>query len=518
MQFSTFAWANKEHRFVVSSNKGIHNEYLDLSRRDYIPKTISKPNIPHIGKPIYGVYSQIYALPIGYGVIDRRGNYLGAVITSFIIEGMKRKIENTINKSNIRFILMQDPQTYIIADDEIDYNDFKKSFKDYDEIISRSNSGFINKTNIFQRKNYGTIYFKKFDRYPFIIIMIYDKEAEEAIKHNMVSDYSTLFSSLCCFLLIITIFFYRHLVKPIVEISKSSEKIAKKEYNKIKKKSYSNYQLNQLSKTILSIKNYIKEQDDLKEELKLSYKKSDDKNKQLQNLLKITSHDLKNYINTTLNLSIEILEDKYVANNEHIKENAELILTQSEEMLDFIQDLLDINLIENNIEVNNNPYSDLKENIDKVILLNRYFIKENEVTVEVDIEKKMKKIFFEKRKLKQLLHNILTNSVKYSKKNSLINISAKKIKNDKDDYDIYLEIKDRGIGMTKSELKKAISGQGKEIDKSDLDKENIHSHGIGMTIIHKILNENDVKYEIDSARNRGTTFRIWFCTKKNKKI
>jgi hypothetical protein len=85
MEYSTFAWANKNHRYIISSNKGFHFDHkLDLSKRDYIPRTISHPFEIQLGKPVRGIFSKKYSIPFGYGVVDKNNRYLGAVISSFV--------------------------------------------------------------------------------------------------------------------------------------------------------------------------------------------------------------------------------------------------------------------------------------------------------------------------------------------------------------------------------------------------------------------------------------------------
>ncbi|MGL5231685.1 MAG: sensor histidine kinase [Cetobacterium sp.] len=105
--------------------------------------------------------------------------------------------------------------------------------------------------------------------------------------------------------------------------------------------------------------------------------------------------------------------------------------------------------------------------------------------------------------IKLLIKNILENSIKYGKNNP-IDISI--INNDEQKQAI-LTIKDYGIGMTSEELHhiydrffRANKSRSKEI----------HGHGLGMSIVKRILTLLNLDIKISSTPNIGTTVQIFF--------
>ncbi|MGL5670052.1 MAG: sensor histidine kinase [Cetobacterium sp.] len=105
--------------------------------------------------------------------------------------------------------------------------------------------------------------------------------------------------------------------------------------------------------------------------------------------------------------------------------------------------------------------------------------------------------------IKLLIKNILENSIKYGKNNP-IDISI--INNDEQKQAI-LTIKDYGIGMTSEELHhiydrffRANKSRSKEI----------HGHGLGMSIVKRIINLLNLDIKISSTPNMGTTVQIFF--------
>ena len=118
-----------------------------------------------------------------------------------------------------------------------------------------------------------------------------------------------------------------------------------------------------------------------------------------------------------------------------------------------------------------------------------------EITIEMQIEKNIE-IIFNKTKLQRIIDNTLSNAIKYSYENSVI-----KTKLTYHDKHIILLVRDYGVGISKPE--KIFERYYRE----NLDK---GGFGIGLNIVKKIIDENDVKLDIISTPQKGSTFRYTF--------
>lgn len=105
--------------------------------------------------------------------------------------------------------------------------------------------------------------------------------------------------------------------------------------------------------------------------------------------------------------------------------------------------------------------------------------------------------------IKLLIKNILENSIKYGKNNP-IDIS---ITNNDEQKQAILTIRDYGIGMSPEELHhiydrffRANKSRSKEIQ----------GHGLGMSIVKRIINLLNLDIKISSTPNIGTTVQIFF--------
>ncbi len=102
----------------------------------------------------------------------------------------------------------------------------------------------------------------------------------------------------------------------------------------------------------------------------------------------------------------------------------------------------------------------------------------------------------------RLLWNIIDNAVKYSEKNSKINVIAKQ----KNKY-VIIEIIDNGIGIPNSELKN-IFKRFYRVDKSH--SRNIGGSGLGLAICEWIMKLHKGEITVKSKLNSGSTFSLKF--------
>lgn len=97
------------------------------------------------------------------------------------------------------------------------------------------------------------------------------------------------------------------------------------------------------------------------------------------------------------------------------------------------------------------------------------------------------------------LFNIIENAVKYSK-GEIINIKLYNTENK-----LSLSIHDRGIGIRSEDLEH-ISKPFYRANNAAL----IHGTGVGLSIALRILEKNDIKYEIHSKESEGTCVKMYF--------
>ncbi|HNC09765.1 MAG TPA: PAS domain-containing sensor histidine kinase, partial [Anaerolineales bacterium] len=101
----------------------------------------------------------------------------------------------------------------------------------------------------------------------------------------------------------------------------------------------------------------------------------------------------------------------------------------------------------------------------------------------------------------QILINLLTNAVKFSRRNSLILISANLV-----EASVMITVKDFGIGIPAQDRPHIMSRFFRAQNATTLE---IPGTGIGLYIIKEILDALGGRIEIDSMENQGTTVTIF---------
>jgi hypothetical protein len=212
--WSTFSWADKNHKLVISSSIGIIKEPIDMSHRDYIPLTAKYPHHIHTGKPVIGAVSKLWAIPAGYGLVDQSGKYLGAVVTGVVIDGLKYRIANTITDPNIAFAIIDENGEILTKSDDFDLKKSKKFIKKLRATIDQ------------KTVKYGNGFYQKIDGYHYGIATFYKNSIAERSAKIRFAIYVILVSVILLFVSGAFFIFYKNLLAPIFELSALAQKVS----------------------------------------------------------------------------------------------------------------------------------------------------------------------------------------------------------------------------------------------------------------------------------------------------
>lgn len=209
------------------------------------------------------------------------------------------------------------------------------------------------------------------------------------------------------------------------------------------------------------------------------------------------AHEIKNPLS-----GISIIIDMYLkefSNIEFEKKDFEVISIEIKRINEIITRLVDFSK-EEKIEIKEENLIQIVDDI--FILLKRKAIENKNSIV---FNKSTDDIFIkcDKNLIKQVLINLILNSIDASNNGVIeINLEQNKTKT-------ILRIKDNGKGMDEATLKRALE---------PFYTTKIHGSGIGLAVVHKILNIHDFEYEIISTKHKGTEFKISVNNIKNKNL
>ena len=286
----------------------------------------------------------------------------------------------------------------------------------------------------------------------------------------------TIIVSLLAF--IIGYFISKRISKPIEDINKKALKLANGNYNFKFDNNSKIFEIDELDNTLNYAKGELEHTDELR-----------------RDLLANVSHDLKTPL-TMIKGYAEMIRDLNYNNEEKRNENLKVIIEETERLNILVEDILTLSKIQANKDTINKEEFDLVSLINNII--KRYSIyKETEGYIfEVNTPEEVI-INADKKKIEQVIYNLINNAINYTGENNKIIINIIK------DKKIRVEIKDTGKGIKEKDLPHIWE---KYYHSKKKHKRNVIGTGIGLSIVKTILESHKFKYGVESKMNGGTTF------------
>ncbi len=212
------------------------------------------------------------------------------------------------------------------------------------------------------------------------------------------------------------------------------------------------------------------------------------------------SHEIRTPINTILGMNEMILRE---SNQSNIREYAFNIQRAGETLLGLINDILDFSKIEaGKLELINNEY-ELKNVISDLYALLKFRAEQKQLQLKVVIDKNLpSSMVADELRLKQILTNLLTNAIKYTKKGSVTFCIEKKGFSE-NEVIIHFSVKDTGIGIRGEDIPK-LTQAFERID--EIHNRTIEGTGLGLNIVVQLLKQMNSKLEVKSEFGKGSEF------------
>lgn len=177
-------------------------------------------------------------------------------------------------------------------------------------------------------------------------------------------------------------------------------------------------------------------------------------------------------------------------------------------LISIVDDLESISKLEAGELILENRTFDINELILDVIESLELKAKENNISMVLISDNVIEKcyVFADKDRIRQVLVNLLVNSIKYGKRNGQTRITVE----DHGDY-FTIEIADNGIGIEKHHLTRLFE-RFYRVDKSRSREQG--GTGLGLAIVKHIIEAHGQKISVDSTPGEGTVFT--FTLKKSR--
>jgi len=235
-------------------------------------------------------------------------------------------------------------------------------------------------------------------------------------------------------------------------------------------------------------------------QLEIAKEKAEESDRLKTAFLQNMSHEIRTPMNAIMGFSS--LLHKYFDNKNKLEKYSEIINQRCNDLLDIINDILDIAKIESGqLSVN---YEELNMN-DLITELLNFFIeyrkrldkKHIDFRLSIDSSPENCKIFTDKVKLKQILINLLNNSLKFTEK-GFVNGKCSF-----HDHNMMFTITDTGVGIP-ADKQKFIFERFTQLNNSRL--KNSGGTGLGLSIVKGLVDLLGGKLSLKSEPEKGTTF------------
>ncbi len=461
-----YSWVDDNYKEIVTSTQGIMQSPRLVG---YVKKQIANSYTEKSNKNSIWFYNQKYDdkssnLKIVNNLFSDQKKFVGSVVLSYDIKTMVDTLNSRKKNEKTNFIILKKNE---LLEGNKDYEIVAKSQKQFFYILeNKQESALKARENVLKKikrlkvkdKHLDMIsganyHISRLENLPFIIIVSIDSNI---IREDIINDLAKSFILVCIFAMLsmFTIIF-----------------IYKRE----------TYLRTKSEKALIMVKNA---------------------NKTKTSFLAFTAHEIRSPLGFILTGS-EVMKkglfgkmpEAYTNYVNGINKNAKLIL-------DFITDILDENqIVEGHFKIVNTT-SNLSDLVQEAIQINKARFDKRKVNIKEQIADDLPMLICDNRRMVQILNNLISNSIKYSKDGTTITISAEII-----DKCLHINVADEGIGMNEEEIPLALSAYGMLRDGN---YQKTGSYGLGLAIVKMLLEAHDAKFYISSVKNKGTDIKMIF--------
>ena len=225
-------------------------------------------------------------------------------------------------------------------------------------------------------------------------------------------------------------------------------------------------------------------------------------NEAKSHFLSTMSHDIRTPMNAILGLNEMVLRDSH---EEEIVAYSESIRTAGKTLMGIINDILDFSKIEaGKMDIIDVDYSFVSMLNDLVNMVQGK-ARDKGLSFDIEVDRDIPAILHgDEIRIKQVITNILSNAVKYTKEGSItFKAGFEKMEENPDSVKLIISVKDTGIGIKPEDMDRLFVA----FERIDENKNrNIEGTGLGMSIAQSFLRMMGSSIEVESQYGKGSTF------------
>jgi PAS domain S-box-containing protein len=211
------------------------------------------------------------------------------------------------------------------------------------------------------------------------------------------------------------------------------------------------------------------------------------------------SHELRTPLNAIINMSGFVLDGLLGDINQDQAEALEKTVDSGQHLLSLLNDVLDLTKIEAGLmniifeEVN------LNKLLDGIMSTGKGLVKDQPIEIISKIPPNLPHIYGDKRRIRQILLNLVSNAVKYTEFGQ-VTVEAQR-----QDDGVFISVKDTGIGIPPEDYEHVFQ----EFSQAKNNPLNVISTGLGLPIAKQLVEIHNGRIWFESEVHQGTTFFLF---------
>ncbi len=234
-------------------------------------------------------------------------------------------------------------------------------------------------------------------------------------------------------------------------------------------------------------------------DLEVQRAQTQEAHEKLKRFLAFFSHELRSPLNSIIGFSDLISEELDEANPEKLAEYNAAIRSSGTHLLHLINDILDLSKIESgkmDLHYGTVDIRNLFEGIKQTV---QPSIDERKISLEITVTDEVDNIIADGVRMKQILLNLVTNAVKFSRQESRVLLTAKRSRTD-----LEFTVQDFGVGIKKEELSSLFQPFQQTMEGA----RQIEGTGLGLSITKKLVELHGGSLHVVSEYGEGSTFIV----------
>ncbi|MEG3861477.1 ATP-binding protein [Microcoleus sp. herbarium12] len=496
-------------------------------------------------QPIYsGIDYNSFFLELGQPIYDRNRKLLGVMSATYELDKVQDfLVKHKIGKNGKTFIFDREGLLVATSQDESSLNQSKDFKKNKRPSIDRSSDPLIQATGKYLKKHFVDfdkversyqLEFKYHDDLQFLQISPYKDELginwlivtvvpeSDFLEHIYATTRQTILLCLVALLLVIIIgiFTATFVTKPILKLNNAAKNIAEGNLHETVKIQRT-YELGELATSFNRMAHQLQElfetlEDKVQqrtEELAIAKEKAEVANQAKSMFIANMSHELRSPLNAILGFSQLMLRTQALPAEQY--ENAGIIYRSGDYLLTLINNILDLSKIEiGKITIDAQEF-DLHCLLDD--LENMLHLRAQNTGLKLIFERSEslpRNICTDEIKLRQILLNLLTNSLKFTQKGVICLSVIKGNETTEDAFTLHFQIRDTGVGIAAAEVPKIFDA----FSQGEAGKEMQEGTGLGLAISRKFVQLMGGDISVESELGKGTNFQFYIQAKLAQQI